>query len=66
MMLSRNELSHLYDEKISRKIYKQIKENYIKLLEKLQEKFPKLRLKTPKMVKIVGIILIAGVVFSLL
>lgn len=34
--------------------------------EKLQEKFPKLRLKTPKMVKIVGIILIAGVVFSLL
>lgn len=39
MMLSRNELSHLYDEETSRKIYKQIKEKYIKLLEGLQEKF---------------------------
>lgn len=38
MMLSRNELSHLYDEKISRKIYNQIKNNYIVLLESLKEK----------------------------
>jgi len=39
MMLSRNELSHLYDEDTSRKIYKQIKEKYINLLENLKEKF---------------------------
>ena len=33
MMLARNSLSHLYDEETSRKIYKEIKEKYIKLLE---------------------------------
>lgn len=30
---------HLYDEETSRKIYKEIKENYIKLLEKLNQRF---------------------------
>ena len=39
MMLARNSLSHLYDEETSRKIYKDIKEKYIKLLEKLNPKF---------------------------
>ena len=39
MMLARNSLSHLYDEETSRKIYKEIKEKYIKLLEKLNNKF---------------------------
>ena len=39
MMLARNSLSHLYDEETSRKIYKEIKENYIKLLEKLNQRF---------------------------
>lgn len=38
MMLSRNALSHLYDEKESRKIYNNIKEKHIKLLQKLKEK----------------------------
>ena len=33
MMLARNSLSHLYDEETSRKIYKEIKEKYIKLLK---------------------------------
>lgn len=37
MMLARNSLSHLYDEGTSRKIYKDIKEKYIKLIEKLNE-----------------------------
>ena len=37
MMLDRNRLSHLYDEETSRKIYKDIKENYIKLIEELNE-----------------------------
>ena len=39
MMLSRNELSHLYDEEASRKIYNKIKHKYIIELKKLQEKF---------------------------
>ena len=38
----RNSLSHLYDEETSRKIYKEIKEKYIKLLEKLNNKFENL------------------------
>lgn len=37
MMLARNSLSHLYDEEVSRKIYKDIKEKYIVLIEKLNE-----------------------------
>lgn len=37
MMLARNSLSHLYDEETSRKIYKDIKEKYIALIEKLNE-----------------------------
>ncbi len=37
MMLARNSLSHLYDEETSRKIYKDIKEKYIVLIEKLNE-----------------------------
>ena len=35
MMLSRNELSHLYDEEASREIYDNIKENYMKDIKKL-------------------------------
>lgn len=42
MMLDRNSLSHLYDENKSREIYIAIKEKYIKLLEKLNEKFSEL------------------------
>lgn len=38
MMLSRNALSHLYDEGESRRIYNSIKEKYIKLLRELKEK----------------------------
>lgn len=38
MMLSRNALSHLYDENTSRKIYEEIKKQYIELLEALIEK----------------------------
>ena len=41
MMLARNSLSHLYDEETSRKIYKDIKEKYIVLIEKLNEKLEK-------------------------
>lgn len=41
MMLSRNALSHLYDEETSREIYDDIKDNYIieikKLVKKLSE-----------------------------
>lgn len=37
IMLSRNSLSHIYDETTSRKIYKDIKEKYIKEFEKLKE-----------------------------
>ena len=38
MMLSRNELSHLYDEEKSRKIYDNIKEIYILEINKLIQK----------------------------
>lgn len=38
MMLSRNSLSHMYDENISRDIYDKIKDEYIVLLKKLIEK----------------------------
>lgn len=41
MMLSRNALSHLYDENTSRKIYEEIKKQYIELLETLIEKLKK-------------------------
>lgn len=39
MMLARNSLSHLYDEGKSREIYIEIKEVYINLFEKLNQKF---------------------------
>ena len=39
MMLSRNSLSHLYDEETSGKIYNDIKNKYIQAFEKLEEKF---------------------------
>lgn len=39
IMLARNELSHLYEEQTSRKIYINIKNNYIKEFKKLEEKF---------------------------
>lgn len=38
MMLSRNELSHLYDEEASRQIYNNIKENYVSEIKKLVNK----------------------------
>lgn len=38
MMLSRNSLSHLYDEEESRLIYDNINKKYIKLLRELKEK----------------------------
>lgn len=38
MMLSSNSLSHLYDEKESRRIYDNIKNRHIKLLKELKEK----------------------------
>lgn len=38
MMLSRNELSHLYDEEASREIYDNIKEIYILEINKLIQK----------------------------
>lgn len=38
MMLSRNALSHLYDEKTSRDIYEKIKNEYVKLFSDLKEK----------------------------
>ena len=41
MVLSRNALSHLYDENTSRKIYEEIKKQYIELLETLIEKLKK-------------------------
>lgn len=37
IMLSRNALSHIYDEFTSRKIYREIKEKYIKEFEKLRD-----------------------------
>lgn len=39
MMISRNTLSHLYDEETSREIYDDIKEEYISEIRKLNEKF---------------------------
>lgn len=39
IMLSRNELSHIYDEQTARKIYDNIKNEYIKEFKKLEEKF---------------------------
>ena len=41
MMLDRNKLSHLYDEETSRKIYKDIKEKYVVLIEKLNKELEK-------------------------
>ena len=38
MMLSRNYLSHIYDEKQSRDIYSKVKEKYVKLFVDLLEK----------------------------
>lgn len=38
MMLSRNSLSHIYDEKTSREIYEYIVSEYIDLFEKLKKK----------------------------
>lgn len=38
MMLARNSLLHLYDEKKSREVYKDIKKIYFNLLQKLNEK----------------------------
>lgn len=38
MMLSRNSLSHVYDEKSSREIYDKIKSNYINLFINLKQK----------------------------
>lgn len=38
MMLSRNELSHLYDEETSREIYDDIKDKYILEINKLVKK----------------------------
>lgn len=42
MMLSRNALSHLYDEDESRKIYKKVQEKYVSLLKELDKKFENL------------------------
>ena len=42
MMLSRNELSHLYDEETSREIYDDIKEKYILEINKLVQKLDKI------------------------
>lgn len=39
MMLSRNTLSHLYDEKASRDIFDKIKKEYIKLFSNLNKKY---------------------------
>lgn len=38
MMISRNNLSHIYDEKISREIYNKIKDRYISLFVELKVK----------------------------
>lgn len=39
IMLARNSLAHLYDEKQSRKVYNDIKNKYIKAFEELDERF---------------------------
>ncbi len=38
MMLARNSLSHLYDEETSRKIYNEIKEKYVHLINDVVDK----------------------------
>lgn len=38
MMLARNSLAHIYDEKTSREIYEKIKNQYVKLFEELKQK----------------------------
>lgn len=38
MMLARNQLSHIYDEKTSREIYETVKQEYMELFEKLKIK----------------------------
>lgn len=38
-ILERNELSHLYNEQASRRIYNEIKNKYIIEFKKLEEKF---------------------------
>ena len=43
IMLSRNSLSHLYDEKTSREIYKKIKKEYIKEFVILREKLKEIK-----------------------
>lgn len=43
MMLSRNALSHLYDEETSGEIYSDIEDKYIELLNKLNEKIDEKR-----------------------
>lgn len=42
MMLSRNQLSHIYDEKTSRDIYKKIVDKYIRLFEDLKLELEKI------------------------
>lgn len=42
MMLSRNTLSHIYDEKTSREIYEYIKNEYINLFEELKLELDKI------------------------
>lgn len=42
MMLSRNMLSHLYDEKASRDIFNKIKKEYLNLFKDLNEKYKNL------------------------
>lgn len=39
MMLARNSLSHLYDEDKPREIYREIKETYLDLFQRLNKKF---------------------------
>lgn len=41
MMLARNELSHIYDENMSRRIYNDIKNEYVSLLTELEEALDK-------------------------
>ena len=40
MMLARNQLSHIYDKQMSRDIYFDIKNIYLKLLEEVEQKLP--------------------------
>ncbi len=45
MMLSRNLLTHLYDEKESRMVYEKIKTSYIYAFFELRDKFEKVEIK---------------------